>query len=72
MNLLHLFWIEGPTLVRLPSHTSIDFLNKFTGLLEVGVIIAKPLSARYPAVIFRDNNTLQNNLVRLVPRYTGD
>ena len=31
-------------------------LNKFTGLLEVGVIVAKSLSARYPAVILRDNN----------------
>ena len=31
-------------------------LNEFTGLLEVGVIVAKPLSARYPAVILRDNN----------------
>ncbi len=37
--------------------TSLSTLpNKFTGLLEVGVIVAKPLSARYPAVILRDNN----------------
>jgi hypothetical protein len=31
-------------------------LNKFTGLLEVGAIVAKLLSARYPAVILRDDN----------------
>ena len=36
-------------------------LNKFTGLLEVGVIVAKPLSARYPAVILRDNNNISEH-----------
>jgi hypothetical protein len=47
-------------------------LNKFTGLLEVGVIVAKSLSARYPAVILRDDNNTSEQLVRLVPSHTGD
>jgi hypothetical protein len=40
----------------LPLTSVSTSLNKLTGLLEVGVIVAKPLSARYPAVILRDNN----------------
>ncbi len=52
------------------SNESLD--RKFTGLLEVGVIIAKPLSARYPAVILRGNNSALEDPSGLGTDLSGD
>jgi hypothetical protein len=54
-----------------PLTSVLTSLNKFTGVLALGVIVAKSLSARYPAVILRDDNNTSEQVVRLVPSYTG-